>query len=158
LKLISIVLAALALAIAGCGDDEEPDPQPLASGATGATGESGALDKSEFIAEADAICDEADNQLAAEARDQFPEGPPTGDDAVAFGEDVVIPNLQGQHDAIAALPAPEGEEETVADLLAELQAGIDELAEDPGDFVESTALADAAAAAREFGLKRCGGE
>jgi hypothetical protein len=108
------------------------------------------------IVAADAIGRESIGEPADEARSQYPEGPPTGEDAVAFGEDVVIPNFQAQHDQIAALPPPEGEEEAAADLLATLQSGIDELAEDPGNFVESTALEDAGQAASEFGLRQCG--
>ena len=87
--------------------------------------------KEEFVAEADKICADADEALADVALEQYPEGPPTGDDAVAFAEDVFIPNLQGQHDDLAALTPPEGEEDAFADLLEQLQTGIDEIADDP---------------------------
>ena len=161
MKLTSIVLALLAviagLVIAGCGDDDSDEPQTVTSGATGATGEDGAVgSKAAFITAADEICEEADAELADEAQKQYPEGPPTGDDAVRFAEEVVIPSLEEQHEGISALPVPEGEEDAVADILEKLQAGIDEIRQSPEDFVESPALEDASAAAREFGLKRCG--
>jgi hypothetical protein len=158
LKLTSILLAvAAALAIAACGDDDDAEPQPLASGATGATGEAGATGTmAAFIAAADEVCEQADKDLADEAEAQYPEGPPTGNAAAEFAEDVVIPNLQAQHDAIAQIPPPEGEEDAIASLLDAFQAGIDELAEDPENFVESTALEDAAAEAQALGLKKCG--
>jgi hypothetical protein len=160
LKLTPILLALLAIAagaaLAGCGDDDDEEPQALTSGATGATGEEGATGLAGFITAADEICKEANRELSQEGRSQYPEGPPTGDDAVAFAEDVVIPNLQGQHDAIAALPVPEGQEEAIDDVLSKLQAGIDQIADDPGNFVNSGALDDAAAAADDFGFKSCG--
>lgn len=164
MKLSSLSLALLALAaglvIAGCGDDDEEDPQTLTSeseGATGATGEQGpAPTKAAFVKEADAICADADQALAGVALEQYPEGPPTGDDAVAFAEDVFITNLQGQHDDLAALTPPEGEEDAFADLLEQLQTGIDEIADDPESFVETDALEDASAAASDFGLRSCG--
>jgi hypothetical protein len=141
-RLASLALALVALAVAGCGDDDDETAD--------------APTKEEFVATADGICADADKTLRDAALDQYPEGPPIGDEAVVFAEDVFIPNLQGQHDEIAALTPPAGEEEAVADLLAELQAGIDELAEDPENFVESTALEDAGSAAADFGLQRCG--
>jgi hypothetical protein len=159
LKVASILLAiAAALTIAACGDDDDDaEPQPLASGATGATGAEGATGTlAAFITAADEVCEQADRELADEAEAQYPEGPPTGQDAVSFAEDVLIPNLQAQHDAIAQIPPPEGEEDAIASLLDSFQAGIDELAEDPENFVESTALEDAAAEAQALGLKKCG--
>ena len=102
------------------------------------------------------LCADADQALADVALEQYPEGPPTGDDAVAFAEDVFIPNLQGQHDDLAALTPPEGEEDAFADLLEQLQTGIDEIADDPERFVETDALEDASVAASDFGLRSCG--
>lgn len=144
MKLLSTTLVVLALVAAGCGDDDD-DGQ-----------EAEAPTKSEFIEQGDKICADADQALADVAIEQYPEGPPTGEDAVAFAEDVFIPNLQGQHDDLAALTPPEGEEEVVADLLATLQAGIDEIAADPENFVRSDALEDASAAAADFGFRSCG--
>jgi hypothetical protein len=143
-KLLSTTLALLALVAAGCGDDDD-DGQ-----------EADAPTKAEFIEQGDKICADADQALADVAIEHYPEGPPTGDDAVAFAEDVFIPNLQGQHDDLAALTPPEGEEEAVADLLATLQAGIDEIAADPESFVRSDALEDASAAAADLGFRSCG--
>ncbi len=160
MKLISILLALLALAaglvIAGCGDDDDEEPQALTSGATGATGEGGATTKAAFITAADKICEEASAELSEEGQAQYPEGPPTGDDAATFAEEFVIPNLEQQYDGIAALPVPEGEEDAIEDLLAKLQTGIDEVKANPEDFVETTAFDDATEAAKDLGLKECG--
>ena len=143
MKLTSLLLALLIFVVAGCGDD---DDEPEADAPT----------KEEFVAEADKICADADEALAEVALEQYPEGPPTGEDAVAFAEDVFIPNLQGQHDDLAALTPPEGEEDAFADLLEQLQTGIDEIADDPEGFVETDALEDASVAASDFGLRSCG--
>jgi hypothetical protein len=161
LKLISLSLALLALAAvfisAGCGDDDETTSGTTTTEATDSTDTGDeAPTKADFIKEADAICADADQALADVALEQYPEGPPTGEDAVAFAEDVFIPNLQGQHDDLAALTPPEGEEDAFADLLEQLQTGIDEIADDPESFVETDALEDASAAASDFGLRSCG--
>jgi hypothetical protein len=158
-KFLTIMLALLALVAAGCGDDDDETTSSTTTtttetGTTGAEGE--APSKAAFIKEADAICADADDALSEVALQQYPEGPPTGDDAVAFAEDVFIPNLQGQHDDLAALTPPAGEEDAFADLLEQLQTGIDEIAADPENFVESSALEDASATAAEFGLRSCG--
>ena len=143
MKLTSLLLALLIFVVAGCGDDDDEQ-------------EADAPTKEEFVTEADKICADADQALADVALEQYPEGPPTGDDAVAFAEDVFIPNLQGQHDDLAALTPPEGEEDAFADLLEQLQTGIDEIADDPERFVETDALEDASVAASDFGLRSCG--
>jgi hypothetical protein len=161
LKLTSIALALLALAaglvITGCGDDDDDDSTATTTEETATTDTGGDTEsKAQFIAAADEICTQADRELANEAVEQYPEGPPTGEDATAFAEEVVIPNLQGQYDQISTLTPPAGEEDAVADILEKLQAGIDELSDNPGEFVESTALEDATTAAQEFGLKKCG--
>lgn len=160
MKLTSIVLALLALVtglvIAGCGDDDDEEPQTLTSGATGATGEGGATTKAGFITAADKICEQANEEFSDIASEQYPEGPPEGEEAVEFAEEVVIPNVESQHEALSALPVPEGEEDAVADLLENLQLAIDGLKEDPGSFVTTDAFDDANAAAKAFGLKVCG--
>lgn len=143
MKLVSILLVLVSgLIVSGCGDDDEEEPA--------------APTKAAFIAEADRICAEADRSLSAEAREQYPEGPPLGEDAVRFAEDVLIPNLEGQHEAIATLTPPEDAEDAVSDILEKLQAGIDELKGEPKGFVESEALVPASAAADDFGLTECG--
>lgn len=142
-SILALLALLFGLIASACGADDEEE--------TGST-----ATKAEFIAAADQICGDADQALADEALEQYPEGPPVGRDAASFAEEVVIPNLEGVHGAIAALTPPEGEEEAVADILEKLQAGIDELTDDPAGFVESEALADASAAATDFGLTECG--
>ena len=166
MKPTPILLALLALVaglvIAGCGDDDEDEPQTLTSGATGATGADGdAPTSAAFIKSADEICAEGNTALETEGTELFGDQEPSDAEATEFVEDIVIPNIQEQHDAIAELTPPEGEEEALEDLVTQLQAGIDELAADPEGFVnsggENSTLFEAAnTAAKELGLKVCG--
>jgi hypothetical protein len=151
------IVAIGALGAAGCGDDD--DEQTLTGGATGATGASGeTTTKAAFIEAADEVCSAANKELQEDIRGAFPNGPPEGgDDAVAFIEDIVLPNLQAQHDAIAELPPPAGREEELEDLLATLQEGIDTASDNPQTMIDGDPLADAADAAEELGLQSCGG-
>ena len=63
-------VAAVAVAIAGCGGDDDTTTDSGASGATGAGGT--ALTEDEFVDQANAICADANEQVAAL-------DPPTGD-------------------------------------------------------------------------------
>jgi hypothetical protein len=156
-QLAAFALVA-ALAIAGCGGDDETT-STTTSGVSGATGVSGAsLTHEEFVKQADAICLSGDKTLngAGQSLGQSP----TEADLEGFVDDTVVPALQGQYDAIAALPAPEGEEDQVDDLLSQLQDAIDTLADDPtlitaGDSADGP-FADVNQAAQDFGLTECG--
>lgn len=131
----------VALAAAGCGGGEDEE-----------------LTRTEFIAEADAICTAADTQLADQFQQEFPR-PPRPPMAVEFARDFSVANLQDQHDQIAALPVPVGEEAAVEELLDDLQDGIDSIEKDPRVVLQpggGKALAEAMATARDFGLEVCG--
>ena len=147
----AIVASLLA---AGCGgDDDDAD----ASGATGATGVSGeSLTMAQFVTQADAICAAGTSTIdaAAQGLSQVPEGP----ELEQLVDDTVVPALQAQYDGIAALPAPEGEEDNVESLLSSLQAGIDEIEENPESLTDDAVFADANAQAQELGLTECGEE
>ena len=162
MKRTPVVLAALAataaLAFAGCGGDDEDEPEAL-TGATGAE----AVDiasKEDFIAAADAICAEQEETGQADIQVALGgETTPTEDQQIEIAETIVIPNLQNQHDLIADLPQPEGEEDEINDLLDELQAGIDAAEDDPEALVTAAdggPLAEAGAAATDYGLTECG--
>ena len=159
MKLLALVAVGGALVVAGCGDDEETSSTTTTPEATVATGTGGGtLPKEEFITEADQICAAGDETITA-AGDSLGQSPSNAD-LEQFTGDVIVPSIQSQYDAIAALPVPEGEEEQVDELLSALQSGIDELEADPslitaGDSAESP-FADANKLAKEFGLTDCG--
>ena len=162
MKRTPAVLAALAataaLAFAGCGGDDDDESTEGASGATGAS--ASIESKDDFIAAADQICSDLETSGQGDIQEALGgETSPTADEQVEIAEDIVIPNLQEQHDQIAALDQPDGEEDAINDVLDELQAGIDAAEDDPQALVEGAdggPLADAAAAASDYGFTECG--
>jgi hypothetical protein len=129
------LVAALALAAAGCGGDDETTAEPLT--------------KEEFITQADEICTEGNEELATEEQ-------PDPENLDAFITDTLAPNLQEQHDGIAALGVPEGDEEEIESLLDNLQEGIDALEEDPNTLTEGGPFVEVNRQATEYGLQVCG--
>jgi hypothetical protein len=152
MKRAALLLPALLLAagLTGCGGDDDPKKAEESSSAAPA------LSQADFLEQGNAIC-AAGNEEISTAADALGEAPGQ-EDIEGFTVDVLIPNVQGQHDAIDALGAPEGDEDTVDAILAALQDGIDALSDDPslitqqdGDpFVEANQLAS------DYGLTECG--
>ena len=143
------ILAALAalLVVAGCGGGDDSSTTSAAA----------PLTKDEFISQADQICSDGDADIAANQPDFGPSGP-SDDDVNAFVTDTLVPNLQDQHDQIAALGVPEGDEETITTLLDKLQSAIDGLNSDPSTITTAqNAFDDVNQAAADYGLKKCGG-
>jgi len=140
---------------AGCGG----------GGDSTATDESVALTKAEFIKQGDAICEQGNDQLEDEA-DEFAEdndvdtSNPTEEQQEEVIVTVVGPALQSQADELSGLGAPEGEEDKVTAIVEALEAGAQELEDDPGSLLESGAepLEEANKLATEFGFKTCGQE
>src|SRR5689334_17104526 len=140
--MVSLV-AALAFAGCGGGDDDKGD------------GGGKPLTKAEFIRQADAICTAGDAKIAAATKDL---GADTDKDAIAkvIG-DSVLPNIQEQHDKIADLAAPKGDEDEIDAMLSTLQAALDKGKADPASIAgESDPFAEANAKAKAYGLTVCG--
>ena len=137
---LTAVVAIGAIA-AGCGD----------SGDDSSTSD---LTKSEWIAKADAICQQGNQEINQAAHEQFGNQKPTAADIQQFVTGTAIPNTQSQVDQIKALGAPSGDEDEVNKLLETVQADIDKAKSDPSnsenDFDDSNALA------KQYGLKVCG--
>ncbi len=114
------------------------------------------LTKEEFIAQADQICTEGDAALNQTSTD-FGPGQPSDEELTAFVNDTLIPNLQGQHDDIAALGAPEGDEEEISSLLDDFQQAIDDVKADPLLVAQRPGpFDDVNQQAQDYGLKKCG--
>jgi hypothetical protein len=138
---LAAVLAAGAIA-AGCGGGDDND-----SSTSGLT-------KAEWIAKADAICQQGDQQIEAAARQAFGNQKPTAAAVQQFATGTALPNTQSQIDKIKALGAPSGEEDQVNEILDTVQADIDK-AKAAGD-IENNTFADGNALAKQYGLKVCG--
>ncbi len=137
---MSLMILACALVV-GCGGDSSSDSSAAAP-----------LSKSEFIAQADAICENGSAELADAAKSAGLSQSSSEDDFNAFINDEVLPNIQQQADAIDALGAPEGDEDAVQAIVDSLNTAVTETQQDPNSnaFTESNKLAQA------YGLKKCG--
>lgn len=153
--LLAIGMAiALAAAVAGCGGGDD------------STGDSSAaaLTKAEFIKQADKVCKDGEEALEAEA-EEFAEDNdidmenPTEEQKEEVVLDVVGPALHKQGEELAALGAPEGEEEKVEALVDALESGADEIEGDPKIVIEgkdNPPLEEASELAGDYGLTECG--
>ena len=142
------ILAALAalVVVAGCGGGDD----------SSSTTSAAPLSKDDFIAQADQICTDGDAAISADQPDIGPSGP-TDDQIDSFVTDTLVPNLQDEHDKIAALGVPEGDEDAISSLLDKLQSAIDTLGSDPSSITTSQdSFNDVNQAAQDYGLKKCG--
>jgi ABC-type lipoprotein release transport system permease subunit len=135
--------AVLALAVIGAGCGSSDDDSGTSS-----------LTKSEWIAKADAICQQGNQEIEQAAQQQFGNQKPSAADVQQFATGTALPNTQTQINKIRALGAPSGDEDQVNKILDTVQADIDK-AKSAGDIEEST-FADGNALAKQYGLKVCG--
>jgi hypothetical protein len=112
------------------------------------------LTNAEWIAKADAICQQGNQQTEQDAKQQFGNQKPTAAEVQQFVTETALPSTQDQIDKIRALGAPSGDEDQVNRILDTVQADIDQ-AKSSGDINEHS-FDDADALARQYGLKVCG--
>ena len=121
-SLLLVLIVALPVAsAAGCGGDEETSQT-----------EAPAPTRQEFIAQADAICRSAEQDLNAQSRElgfYTPDG--LDEEEAEFVEEEVIPNFQRQVDEIQALTPPPGDEKKIEAALSAAERDLDDLLEDP---------------------------
>lgn len=145
----SFVALAFALLGTACGDDDGDR-----------------LTASEFEAQANSICAEANDEVDAAAAELFgdldPNETSSPAEVEAFVDDIIVPNLRRQLDEIDALDPPEDLANEVEDLIAVAESTIDEIDDMSGDeflglfqtgedpFAEMNAKANA------IGLLQCG--
>jgi hypothetical protein len=148
--IVLVALVAVAAIVAGCGSD---DSETTAS-----------LTKAQFIKQADAICKKEDAKVEGEFKSFAKENgiplnkepnPEQGEELV---EEILVPNVRNQSEAIRDLGAPSGEEEKVTELLDSLDEGIEVAEEDPGALFDSKSdpFAKVNELARDYGLEVCG--
>ena len=140
-----IAVFALGVIAAGCGGGDDNSDTTTTS-----------LTKAAWIAKADAICQQGNQEIDQAARQQFGNQKPTAADVQKFATETALPNTQSQVDKIKALGAPSGDEDQVNKILDTVQADIDK-AKSAGDIEEST-FADGNALAKQYGLKVCGAD
>lgn len=141
--LLPALLLSLSLVAAGCGGDDAKDDEKAEP-----------LSKADFTTQANKICADATAELEADAEELGDE--PTQEQIEQFATDTLVPNLQDQHDDLADLGAPEGDEDEVEAILDSLQEGIDAVEADPSLITSSDdPLADASDLAGAYGLTDC---
>ena len=156
-QLLSVLAVGVAILAAGCGDDDE-----ASTGATTTTEAASAapIPLSEWVDRADKICADASATLNQQIASEFSDGQPDEEAIAQFTDEHVIPSLQRQHDEIAALPPPKGNEGDAEALLTALEQGIAALEADPTAAVTETGSDSPFAEANEFagklGLRECG--
>lgn len=149
---VAIGVFALALVAAGCGGGDD----------TSDGGE--ALTKTEFVKQADAICEQG-NATIEEEVEAFAEDndvdieKPSKEQQEEVIADVVAPATQQQLDEIGELGAPEGDEDQIETMLETTEGGVSELEDDPALLLEGkNPLSAGSKLAKEYGLKSCGEE
>jgi hypothetical protein len=142
---MTLLVAAVAVAgiAAGCGGGNDN------SGTTTTS-----LTKAAWIAKADAICKQGNQEINQAAQQQFGNQKPTESQVQQFTKDTLVPKVQSQVDQIKALGAPSGDEDQVSKLLDTVQADIDKAKS--ANNIENSIFADGNALARQYGLKVCG--
>jgi len=152
-------LAAAALFVGGCGDDDSAPTAPV-QGASGPNGPT-ALKKPEFIAQADAICGEANAAL-----DALDAGTVASDPKLKAAQELQITRSELQ--SLQSLAPPDQDRSTLTSFLSALRDEVDALgrkraAVEQGDDATSAeteannAASSAQAAAQDYGFKDCAG-
>lgn len=143
------MLCALAL---GCGGGDASttiaEPEPEAP-----------LPKDEFVRQADAICLSGDSRIEAAADDLAASGQrPSPAEVRRIALEIVVPGLEAEVDAIAALPPPEGDERRVEAILDATREGIAQIEADPAGVLSGPprGLVEAGRLARAYGADECG--
>ena len=154
----ALIAAIGALAVAGCGgDDDDTTDTTGASGTSGVTGT--ALTEEEWVQQADAICAAGDKEINQAGQELFGNQQPSQADIEDFANDVLIPNIQSQLDAIRALVPPEEIADDATQLVDAANEALDEIRDDPSLVTASDAdspFADVNQQAQDLGLSDCG--
>ena len=146
-KKIALLLAMAltgAAVFAGCGGDDSSDS------------ESEPLTKTEFVAQADEIC-QGSLDVIEEAAAGFDQNT-ADEELVEFASDQYVPELQNELESLRELTPPEDDQDAYDDMLTSLEEGIDEIEADPELVLGEgeNPLAGATEQAQELGLEVCG--
>jgi len=147
--LIATASTVLLVVAFGCGSNDDGSETPSAP-----------LTKAQFIKQADQICKERlkekDEAVKATLKKASPEeiANPSQEKLKELGESTIPPFTQLTSE-ISELPAPAQDQAEVEKITSGLEAGLKRAEADPGKLAEVDPYADAAAAAKEYGLRYC---
>jgi len=145
-------LLAVALVAGGCGGGGS-------GGSSSGSATTGPLSKSDYITRGDTICKLGTLAIGQAGRERFGTSNPTRQQALQFGQDVVVPSLEDTLRKLRALKPPAGDEAQTAAIYDALEKAIDQLRQNPHLFVQSNSggiFDQANALARAYGFKQCG--
>ncbi len=145
-------VVAMAAVVAGCGSSSSSD-------------ETASLTKTQFVAQADAICKKGNAEIESEV-EAFQEENGLGENdepskaqQAELSETILAPNVKNQAEEIRALEAPSGDEGEITAMLDALDEGVEEVEANPQAPFESNQASPFGPAnkmAKEYGLKVCG--
>jgi hypothetical protein len=147
----------------GPGSSDKPSASSGSGGSSGETGTpSGGLSKSEFVRQANAICEKRKKQslakMAAYVKEHKSGSEPANPALIVEAvKAVFLPGVQTQVDEIRALGAPPGDEAKVEAFLAALEEGVEDATEASGapGAAFGQSFKRSAELAREYGLDGC---
>jgi hypothetical protein len=145
---IVAVTVAGAVLVAGCG-----------SSGSSSSSTTAALTKEQWIAQADAICKQDNKNINSAARKTFGNQKPSQQQLTQFVNETLIPSLETELSDIRALTPPAGDEDTVNNLLADVDTAIQQTKQDPTSAVSNgsnSPFAKPDQEAKAYGLKVCG--
>ncbi|HTU13747.1 MAG TPA: hypothetical protein VMF31_00995 [Solirubrobacterales bacterium] len=135
-----IALSAFTIAACGGSDDDSGDDVTTA----------------EYIAQADAICTEADKENDAAVKTAFGNEQPTKEEVTSFVSEEIVPTLETQLSDLRELTPPEGDADTVNGIYDRLDTAIAEVKEDPESSLNKDPFVDIYADAKAYGFRSCG--
>jgi hypothetical protein len=159
---LGLIVILVGLFVAGCGGGGDEDSQAASEEVSVDTG---TLSKTEFIKQADGICQKGNEEVQAgvEAvvqkygKQEYAE-PLLVAKAPELVNTVLAPSFEKQIDQILDLGAPEGDEAEVSGILTAMSDIVDDAEERPKDFARNSDPFQASAQlAQNYGLKVCGG-
>lgn len=154
-SLVVLALVALVAIVAGCGGSDDSGGETTEATET--------LTKAEFIKQGDAICEEANEQNETEA-EEFAEDngftleKATDEQLEEAITEVLVPSLNQQAEDIAALGAPQGDEDRVEKIVVSLEDGAGEIEDEPSLAFEGEPLKESSRLADDYGFEVCGQE
>lgn len=147
-----LALLASGLISAGCGGGDGGDTSSTSTHA-------GPLSKSDYITSGDQICAQGTLAIGQAGRERFGTSQPTREQAIQFGQDIVVPSLEDTLRKLRALEPPVGDEAKTAAIYDALEQGVNKLKQDPSLFIQSGqagAFDRANNLARAYGFTQCG--
>lgn len=131
----------LSLGLAACGGSESDD----------------SLSNADLIAQADAICEDYNNQLVAAFNETELNNQSSKQEVSAFASDTLVPLYENQVAELRTLEPNEDDAEAYNDIVDTLDSEVQAVAEDPVAAINNdNPFAGATAKANEFGLEVCG--